>query len=65
MDKLIVNVMDGKFTDSVASPSDSLEGVHVHAINTWPSFLPRGAGSEAGPHQDEMWIFDYHWFVTV
>ncbi len=39
--------MDGKFTDSVASSSDSLEGVHAHAINTRPSFLPRGAGSEA------------------
>ncbi len=39
--------MDGKFTDSVASPSDSLEGAHAHAINTRPSFLPRGAGSEA------------------
>ncbi len=39
--------MDGEFTDSVASPSDSLEGAHAHAINTRPSFLPRGAGSEA------------------
>ena len=33
--------------DSVASPSDSLERAHAHAINTRPSFLPRGAGSEA------------------
>ncbi len=39
--------MDGKFTNSVASPSNSLEGAHVHAINTRPSFLPRGAESEA------------------
>ncbi len=47
-DKLVVNVIDGrKFTDSVASPSNSLEGAHAHAINTRPSFLPRGAGSEA------------------
>ncbi len=37
--------MDGKFTDSVASPSDSLERVHAHSINTRPSFPPRGAGS--------------------
>ncbi len=35
--------MDGKFTNSVASPSDSLEGAHAHAINTRPSFLPRGS----------------------
>ncbi len=35
--------MDEKFTDSVASPSDSLEGAHAHAINTRPSFLPRRA----------------------
>ncbi len=37
--------MDSKFMDSVANPSDSLEG--AHAINTRPFFLPRGAGSEA------------------
>ncbi len=37
--------MDGKFMDSVASPSDSLEGAHAHAINARPSFLPRGVGS--------------------
>ncbi len=41
--------MDGKFKDSVASPSDSLEGAHAHAIKTRPSFLPRVAGSEAIP----------------
>ena len=34
--------MDGKFTDSIMSPSDSLEGVHAHAINTRPSYLPKG-----------------------
>ncbi len=33
-----------RFTDSVMSPSDSLDGAHAHAINTRP---PRGAGSEA------------------
>ncbi len=38
--------MAGKFTDSIASLRDSLEGARVHAINTRPSFLPRGAGSE-------------------
>ncbi len=44
--------MDGKFTDRIASPSDSLEGAHVHAISTRPSFLPRGAGSEAKVDHD-------------
>ncbi len=39
--------MDGKFTDSITSPSDPLEGAHAHAINTRPSFLPRGTGLEA------------------
>ncbi len=34
--------MDGKFTDSITSPSDSLEGAHAHAINTRPSYLPKG-----------------------
>ena len=38
---------DGKFTDSIASLSDSSEGALSHAINSRPSFLPRGAGSEA------------------
>ncbi len=36
--------------DSVASTNNSLEGGHAHAINTRPSFLPRGAGSEARFH---------------
>ncbi len=46
--------MDGKCTDSVASPSDSLEGAHVHAINTRPFFFPRGAGSEVRYNHDTV-----------
>ncbi len=44
-DKLIVNIIDGRKV--YRQCSESKKGAHVHAINTRPSFLPRGAGSEA------------------
>ncbi len=45
------NVIDGrKVYDSLASPSDSLEGADAHAINIRPSFLPRGAGFLLASH---------------
>ena len=40
------NCIHHRWMESLASPSDSLDGAHAHAINTRPSFLPRGAGSE-------------------
>ncbi len=43
--------------------NNSLEGVHAHAINTRPSFLPRGAGSETGlymPAMDSRYIVYLH-----
>ncbi len=50
--------MDGKFTDNVVSPSDSLEGAHAHAINnTRPFFTQEGLGPSQeglGPSQEGL-----------
>ncbi len=43
------------------SPSDSLIGAHAHAISTRPSFLPRGAGSEAMVYLDVKTDLSSRW----